>query len=121
MRRQNSRRPWRASNAAGVIPSSALAPASKSASTPSASRNRRGRGSGMSEAGGLERHRDRRLDVLPAAVAKHIVALARLAPRAQRPGDMVGRAVGPVGGAVELDDQAFEAVLVIRPADDARV
>src|SRR5918993_3942437 len=118
MRRQNSRRPWRASNRAGVIPSRAWAPASKSASTPSQSRNRRGSALAILKARRLELDGDRGVDVLPAAVAQNVVAFARPAAGPERPGDVIGRSVRAVGGSVELDHQAFEAVLIVGAPDD---
>ena len=103
---QNSRSAMARLELGRRMPSRAWAPASKSASTPSG----RGTGGAWSEARRLERDRDRCVEWLPAEFTQDVIALARVAAGAERPGDVVGRPVGAVGAAVDLDHQAFEAV-----------
>src|SRR3546814_3704265 len=65
-------------------------------------------------------NRNRRGQWLPTPFGDHVIALDGLAAPAsvQRPGDVVGAAVGPVRAAVDRDDQRLQAFAIIDLPDD---
>src|SRR3546814_9256578 len=68
----------------------------------------------------LDMNRNRRGQWLPTPFGDHVIALDGLAAPAsvQRPGDVVGAAVGPVRAAVDRDDQRLQAFAIIDLPDD---
>ena len=59
-----------------------------------------------------------RSNISQVCVRQHFVALLRPPSVLERPGDVIGAAVGTVGGAADRHDHRFDALAVVGAADD---